>query len=151
MRFSCVKLIKRVLYMYSFFDRLAPLFALVNNIIELRLDAWKFLSKYRRPIPHKASDIGIWSDIMSGISYFAVLTNVFIEQLLLLVKSSNTFFFHFRLLLLLGLLNSFQRCVTDRWSRTVLTFKDILIGRSLHFRLQIITEQVLYNQQFQQI
>ncbi|CAF3918215.1 unnamed protein product [Rotaria magnacalcarata] len=54
---------------------LAPLFALFNNIIEIRLDAWKFLSKYKRPIPFKAFDIGIWSDIISGISYFAVLTN----------------------------------------------------------------------------
>jgi anoctamin-3 len=55
---------------------LAPLFALFNNLIELRLDAWKFLSKYKRPIPYKASDIGIWGDIISGISYLAVLTNV---------------------------------------------------------------------------
>ncbi|CAF1193623.1 unnamed protein product [Rotaria sordida] len=54
---------------------LAPLFALLNNIIEIRLDAWKFLSKYKRPIPFKASDIGIWSDIISAISYIAVLTN----------------------------------------------------------------------------
>ncbi|CAF4512927.1 unnamed protein product [Rotaria socialis] len=54
---------------------LAPLFALFNNIIEIRLDAWKFLSKYKRPIPFKAFDIGIWSDIISSISYFAVLTN----------------------------------------------------------------------------
>ncbi len=43
------------------------------------MDAWKFLSKYKRPIPFKASDIGIWSDIISAISYFAVLTNVSIR------------------------------------------------------------------------
>lgn len=54
---------------------LAPLFALINNLIEIRLDAWKFLSKHKRPIPHKASDIGIWSDIISAVSYIAVLTN----------------------------------------------------------------------------
>ncbi|CAM4838343.1 unnamed protein product [Rotaria magnacalcarata] len=54
---------------------LAPLFALLNNLIELRLDAWKFLLKYRRPIPYKASGIGIWNDIISGVSYLAVLTN----------------------------------------------------------------------------
>jgi hypothetical protein len=60
------------IYLY----RLAPLFALINNLIEVRLDAWKFLSKYKRPIPYKASDIGIWSDIISAISYVAVLTNV---------------------------------------------------------------------------
>ncbi|CAF0770703.1 unnamed protein product [Adineta steineri] len=57
---------------------LAPLFALFNNLIEIRLDAWKFLSKYKRPIPFKASDIGIWGDIISGISYFAVLTNAIV-------------------------------------------------------------------------
>jgi hypothetical protein len=58
---------------------LAPLFALFNNLIELRLDAWKFLSKYKRPIPFKASDIGIWGDIITAISYLAVLTNVSIK------------------------------------------------------------------------
>ncbi|CAF4451843.1 unnamed protein product, partial [Adineta steineri] len=47
-------------------------------LIEIRLDAWKFLSKYKRPIPFKASDIGIWGDIISGISYFAVLTNAIV-------------------------------------------------------------------------
>lgn len=56
--------------------RLAPLFALINNLIELRLDAWKLLSKYKRPIPHKASDIGIWDTILSAVSHLAVLTNV---------------------------------------------------------------------------
>jgi len=56
--------------------RLAPLFALINNLIEIRLDAWKLLWKYKRPIPYKASNIGIWNDILSAVSYFAVLTNV---------------------------------------------------------------------------
>ncbi|CAF1501055.1 unnamed protein product, partial [Didymodactylos carnosus] len=57
---------------------LAPLFALINNVIEVRLDAWKFLSKYKRPVAFKAADIGIWITIMSGISYLAVLTNAFV-------------------------------------------------------------------------
>ncbi|CAF4659646.1 unnamed protein product [Rotaria sp. Silwood1] len=54
---------------------LAPLFALLNNILELRFDAWKILTRYRRPVLHKAANIGIWTDILSGISYLAVLTN----------------------------------------------------------------------------
>jgi anoctamin-3 len=49
---------------------------LINNLIEIRLDAWKLLWKYKRPIPYKASNIGIWNDILSAVSYFAVLTNV---------------------------------------------------------------------------
>ncbi|CAF1501688.1 unnamed protein product, partial [Adineta steineri] len=57
---------------------LAPLFALANNIVELRLDAWKLLTRYKRPVPFKAADIGIWSDIFSGVSYLAVLTNAIV-------------------------------------------------------------------------
>lgn len=37
---------------------LAPLFALLNNIIEIRLDAKKFVKELRRPIGAKAKDIG---------------------------------------------------------------------------------------------
>lgn len=37
---------------------LAPLFALLNNIIEIRLDAKKFVMELQRPIAAKAKDIG---------------------------------------------------------------------------------------------
>lgn len=38
---------------------LAPLFALLNNIIEIRLDAKKFVTELRRPVAAKAKDIGM--------------------------------------------------------------------------------------------
>lgn len=38
---------------------LAPLLALLNNIIEIRLDAYKFVTQWRRPLPSQAKDIGI--------------------------------------------------------------------------------------------
>ena len=37
---------------------LGPLFAFLNNIIEIRIDAFKFLTQFRRPLPKKAQDIG---------------------------------------------------------------------------------------------
>lgn len=37
---------------------LAPLFALLNNIIEIRLDAKKFVTELRRPVAARAKDIG---------------------------------------------------------------------------------------------
>lgn len=37
---------------------LAPLFALLNNIIEIRLDAKKFVTELRRPVAARARDIG---------------------------------------------------------------------------------------------
>lgn len=55
---------------------LAPLFALINNWIEIRLDAQKFVMEYRRPVVERAQDIGIWFPIMQFITHIAVLSNV---------------------------------------------------------------------------
>ena len=38
---------------------LAPLFALLNNWIEIRLDAHKYVNVLRRPISERAQDIGM--------------------------------------------------------------------------------------------
>uniref|UniRef100_A0A7N8XBH8 Anoctamin n=1 Tax=Mastacembelus armatus TaxID=205130 RepID=A0A7N8XBH8_9TELE len=57
---------------------LAPLFALLNNIIEIRLDAKKFVTELRRPIAVKAKDIGIWYNILRGLSKVAVIVNAFV-------------------------------------------------------------------------
>ncbi|XP_026120897.1 anoctamin-1-like [Carassius auratus] len=57
---------------------LAPVFALLNNIIEIRLDAAKFVTEIRRPDAVSAKEIGIWYNILSGISKFAVITNAFV-------------------------------------------------------------------------
>ncbi|XP_068441342.1 anoctamin-7 [Clinocottus analis] len=57
---------------------LAPLFALVNNWVELRLDAQKFVTEYRRPVAERAQDIGIWFPILQFISHVAVLSNAFL-------------------------------------------------------------------------
>uniref|UniRef100_A0A3Q2CZD4 Anoctamin n=1 Tax=Cyprinodon variegatus TaxID=28743 RepID=A0A3Q2CZD4_CYPVA len=57
---------------------LAPLFALLNNIIEIRLDAKKFVMELRRPIAAKAKDIGIWYNLLRGLSKVAVIVNAFV-------------------------------------------------------------------------
>uniref|UniRef100_A0A8C0E8P4 Anoctamin n=1 Tax=Bubo bubo TaxID=30461 RepID=A0A8C0E8P4_BUBBB len=57
---------------------LAPLFALLNNIIEVRLDAKKFVTELRRPDTVRAKDIGIWYNILSGIGKFSVIINAFV-------------------------------------------------------------------------
>ena len=55
---------------------LAPLFALFNNVFELRLDAKKLLVHHRRPVAQRVKDIGVWLGIMEGLGRIAVLTNV---------------------------------------------------------------------------
>eukprot|EP00066_Takifugu_rubripes_P016709 XP_011605975.1 PREDICTED: anoctamin-3 [Takifugu rubripes] len=57
---------------------LAPLLALLNNIIEIRLDAYKFVTQWRRPMPARATDIGVWHGILEGIGVLAVITNAFV-------------------------------------------------------------------------
>ncbi|XP_021541274.1 anoctamin-1 isoform X9 [Neomonachus schauinslandi] len=54
---------------------LAPLFALLNNIIEIRLDAKKFVTELRRPVAVRAKDIGIWYNILRGVGKLAVIIN----------------------------------------------------------------------------
>uniref|UniRef100_A0A3B4WFI7 Anoctamin n=1 Tax=Seriola lalandi dorsalis TaxID=1841481 RepID=A0A3B4WFI7_SERLL len=57
---------------------LAPLFALINNWVEVRLDAQKFVTEYRRPVVERAQDIGIWLPILQFITHTAVLSNAFL-------------------------------------------------------------------------
>ena len=55
---------------------LAPLLALINNIFEIRLDAYKYTTQMRRPIAQQVKDIGIWYKILEGMTYIAVVFNV---------------------------------------------------------------------------
>ncbi|XP_046714579.1 anoctamin-9 isoform X2 [Silurus meridionalis] len=54
---------------------LAPLLALLNNIIEIRMDAIKMVSLERRLVPRKTNDIGVWTDILETIGVLAVIAN----------------------------------------------------------------------------
>ena len=38
---------------------LGPLFALINNLLEIRLDAYKFIVVFQRPVAARAHDIGM--------------------------------------------------------------------------------------------
>ncbi|KAJ8950967.1 hypothetical protein NQ318_006351 [Aromia moschata] len=57
---------------------LAPLFALINNVLEMRLDAKKFIKYYRRPVPQRVKNIGVWYPILAIVGRIAVVSNAFI-------------------------------------------------------------------------
>lgn len=63
---------------------LAPLFAYLNNTVELRSDGYKLCKLFRRPHYKCAEDIGSWEYIMYVLSLLAVITNA-----ALLVFTSN--------------------------------------------------------------
>uniref|UniRef100_A0A1I8GWE9 Anoctamin n=1 Tax=Macrostomum lignano TaxID=282301 RepID=A0A1I8GWE9_9PLAT len=54
---------------------LAPLFALINNLVEIRLDARKLVIGTRRPLPERAQSIGIWFSMMKFVAHVAVISN----------------------------------------------------------------------------
>ena len=55
---------------------LGPLFALINNMIEIRVDAYKFVVLYRRSLAQKVQDIGIWYPILESVVKLSVIVNV---------------------------------------------------------------------------
>jgi len=57
---------------------LAPFFALLNNWVEIRLDAQKFVCETRRAVAERAENIGIWFKILDFLAQFAVITNAFL-------------------------------------------------------------------------
>ncbi|OQR84792.1 anoctamin [Achlya hypogyna] len=54
---------------------LAPLLALLNNLVALRADAFKLCHTKQRPIARKASGIGIWFPVLQAMAALAVVTN----------------------------------------------------------------------------
>lgn len=75
---------------------LAPFFALLNNILEMRLDAKKLLTMYRRPVSQRVRDIGVWYRILDSIGKLSVVTNV---RILWLQICQSFYFMFFRVLL----------------------------------------------------
>ena len=54
---------------------LAPFIAFLNACLEIKLDAFKFITQLRRPIPAKIKNIGAWFNILQVIAILSVLTN----------------------------------------------------------------------------
>ncbi|KAF9262938.1 DUF590-domain-containing protein [Marasmius fiardii PR-910] len=54
---------------------LAPVMALLNNILELRSDAFKITVHTRRPIPVRTDSIGPWLEALAFLSWMGTLTN----------------------------------------------------------------------------
>lgn len=57
---------------------LAPICAILNNALELRGDAKKFVRYRRKPVAETAMNIGEWEPLLVFLSKLAVFTNAFI-------------------------------------------------------------------------
>ncbi|KAK7496840.1 hypothetical protein BaRGS_00011820 [Batillaria attramentaria] len=54
---------------------LAALFAFLNNVIEIRSDAFKLCYTYQRPFGVRAEDSGIWQGVLHVMALIAVVVN----------------------------------------------------------------------------
>lgn len=54
---------------------LAPLLAMINNLIVIRAGAHKLCCVTQRPLSRKSGGIGIWLDVLKAMSLISVLTN----------------------------------------------------------------------------
>ncbi|XP_023164830.2 anoctamin-6 isoform X2 [Drosophila hydei] len=64
--------------LFSLAFPLAPLLALINNVMEVRLDAIKMLRFIRRPVGMRAHNIGVWQNIMSVVTHISVASSAMI-------------------------------------------------------------------------
>ena len=69
---------------------LATCMALVNNYVEIRVDAWKLCQISRRTEPRSVEDIGTWYTIFDSVSIIAVFVNAGIVAFTSTVASSQT-------------------------------------------------------------
>lgn len=60
---------------------LAPLCALIKNILEIRIDSSKMIKYYRRPLAKQSTSIGVWFDTLKAFTNIAVITNVIFNRI----------------------------------------------------------------------
>ncbi|KAJ3287415.1 Anoctamin-7 [Borealophlyctis nickersoniae] len=97
---------------------LAPLFAFIHNVIQLRIDTHNLLSQFRRPFALQAQDIGTWYHWLEAVSHLAVITNACI-----IAFSSNFFETHY--------LNLFGEDSSTRWAARlgfIMAFEHVVYG-----------------------
>ena len=49
--------------------------SLLNNIFEFPSDAFKIVTHFCRPLPHRTDTIGPWLDCLSFLAWLSALTN----------------------------------------------------------------------------
>jgi hypothetical protein len=54
---------------------LAPVLALINNVVEIRVDAIKLCHATQRPVWTPMADIGSWFTVLSILGFVAIITN----------------------------------------------------------------------------
>ncbi|XP_066260073.1 anoctamin-10 [Euwallacea similis] len=62
-------------FLFSSVYPVAALWALINNLVEIRADAFKLCKLFRRPFKRKVKDIGAWQRSFEVLGALSILTN----------------------------------------------------------------------------
>ena len=73
---------------------LGPFFALINNLLEIRLDAYKFIVVFQRPMAARAQDIGMRYMKRGPIIFLGLKHFLLIKILFRNYRIKKTFCFH---------------------------------------------------------
>lgn len=76
------------LVLFAEYFPMAPVYLLIFNSIEMRIDIIGLCSLYRRPMPIRKRNIGSWRIILFIISCFGIFTNLFFS--LFIVEENNS-------------------------------------------------------------
>ena len=63
----------------TFFNASLPiigLIALIHNVLKIKLDAYRFLKFYRRPVLEQIPDIQGWNNVLQAVTVFGCISNV---------------------------------------------------------------------------
>jgi len=60
---------------------IVPVFAFLNNLVELKVDGIKLVRNSRRPLPFGAKGLGRWISVLEFFSFISVITNAAIFTL----------------------------------------------------------------------
>ncbi|EQC28384.1 hypothetical protein SDRG_13931 [Saprolegnia diclina VS20] len=55
-----------------------PIFSLLNNVLEIRIDAYRLLTDYRRPMPRPVANMGAWITVLDILATIAIATNGYV-------------------------------------------------------------------------
>jgi len=76
------------LVLFAEYFPLAPIYLLIFNNIEMRIDIISLCNLYRRPMPIRKRNIGSWIYILYSISCIGIFTNLFFS--LFIVEENNS-------------------------------------------------------------
>ena len=67
-----------IIVMFACSFSLGPLIFVIIAMIDMRVDAFRFLLMFQRPVGYRAQDIGAWFNIIRFLNVVGIITNGFI-------------------------------------------------------------------------